>query len=104
MGSLLCLFSTCRFGSKVSVKCFGFCGINGRKVFLKVSFFRGQKSQAACNTALEKEFDHSVPNSMLHQMTNLHVLLKFYKSPISSNTPYEQLYLDSQDGSLPPNL
>ena len=31
--------------------------------------------------ALSKEFSHSVPNSMLHQMTNISNLYTFYLSP-----------------------
>ena len=89
-----------RFLSSVSAS----VGSTVEKSSLKSVSLEDKSVKLRVMTALEKEFNHSVPNSMLHQMTNLHVLLKFYKSPISSNTPYEQLYLDSQDGSLPPNL
>ena len=53
---------------------------------------------------LEKEFCHSIPNSMLHEMSDLKLVHAFYSTPISVNTPYEQLHKDSQDGNLPSNL
>merc|ERR1719369_968874 len=40
--------------------------------------------------ALSDEFSHSVPNSMLHQMTSISAVCTFYQSPISSITPYDQ--------------
>ena len=55
-------------------------------------------------SALCTEFSHSVPNSMLHQMTSLAPVLTFYQSAISSLTPYDQLHQDSLDGLLPDNL
>jgi len=54
--------------------------------------------------ALSDEFSHSVPNSMLHQMTSISTVYTFYQSPISSITPYDQLHQDSQNGLLPDNL
>ena len=54
--------------------------------------------------ALSTEFSHSVPSSMLHQMTSLAPVHQFYQSAISSLTPYDQLHQDSQDGLLPDNL
>merc|ERR1719219_2981630 len=54
--------------------------------------------------ALNTEFDHRVHNSRLHMMKNLGDLYLFYKSPISSVTPYDKLHDDSESGLLPDNL
>ncbi|KAG8224147.1 hypothetical protein J437_LFUL005481 [Ladona fulva] len=50
--------------------------------------------------ACSYEFSHSVPNSLLHTMETLGDVIKFYKSPVSTRTPLDQL--KSMD--LPPNL
>lgn len=55
-------------------------------------------------SALNKEFEHSVHNSRLHEMVTLDDLYIFYESPIDVRTPYEQLHDSSEAGSLPPNL
>lgn len=55
-------------------------------------------------TSLNKEFQHCVHNSRLHEITTLDDLYVFYKSPIDVRTPYEQLANQSKEGSLPPNL
>merc|ERR1711915_498006 len=47
--------------------------------------------------ALSTEFSHHVPNSLLHQMNSVADLLVFYKSPISTLTPYEQLHSEMMD-------
>ena len=54
--------------------------------------------------ALDKEFSHSVHSSRLHLMTNLANVYQYYISPISSQTPYDKLHEDSQEGLLPDNL
>lgn len=47
-----------------------------------------------------KEFDHSVPNSMLHTMTTPMEVLDFYTTPVSTTTPFDEL----KTKELPPNL
>jgi len=55
-------------------------------------------------SSLNKEFQHSVHNSRLHEMATLDDLYLFYKSTIDVRTPYEQLSDQGRDGSLPANL
>jgi hypothetical protein len=54
--------------------------------------------------ALGEEFSHTVHSSRLHEMTNLDRVFLFYKSPVSTLNPYEQLHRDYESGLLPPNL
>ena len=69
--------------------------------------------------SLASEFDHRVHNSRLHMMKTLGdvylfykvtaaevktSLMKYFQSPISSITPYDQLHEDSESGLLPENL
>ena len=52
---------------------------------------------AACVEA----FNHSVPNSLLHQINTVEQLKEFYTTPIDSRTPYDRL--QAMD-DLPKNL
>lgn len=54
--------------------------------------------------ALEREFQHTVPNSMLHTMTSLDHVFLFYNSRVDTRTPYEKLHESKEEGQLPPNL
>lgn len=47
-----------------------------------------------------KEFQHSIPNSLLHTIETLDDVLKFYSTPVSAITPYENL----KNIKLPPNV
>ena len=54
--------------------------------------------------ALEKEFNHSVPNSLLHTITSLDNAFLFFSTKVDVRTPYEKLYQEKSKGNLPPNL
>ncbi|KAK6638175.1 hypothetical protein RUM44_008603 [Polyplax serrata] len=47
-----------------------------------------------------KEFNHCVPNSLLHTVTGVADIINFYETPVNTNVPYDELV--KQD--LPPNL
>lgn len=51
-------------------------------------------------TTCYKELNHCVPNSLLHKINNVNDVFDFYKTPVVTTTPYDELV--SQD--LPPNL
>ncbi len=55
-------------------------------------------------SALEREFGHRVPNSLLHTMTSVDHVLLFYSTPVDVSTPYEKLHEDAERGRTPPNL
>ncbi|XP_059087916.1 uncharacterized protein LOC131884227 isoform X2 [Tigriopus californicus] len=55
-------------------------------------------------SALEREFQHKVPNSMIHTMTTLDHVFLFYNSRVDTRTPYEKLHESKEEGQLPPNL
>lgn len=50
--------------------------------------------------ACRKEFDHTVPNSLLHTMESTRDVLNFYKTPVETNTPLDMM----QHMDLPANL
>ena len=79
-------------------------GINVVETNMKEIMLSDKDIKFKVLNALSNEFSHSVPNSMLHQMTSISTVYTFYQSPISSITPYDQLHQDSQDGLLPDNL
>ena len=54
--------------------------------------------------ALEAEFEHNVPNSMIHTMTNLDLVFHFFSAKIDVRTPYDKLHDAQSKGHLPPNL
>ncbi|ODM87584.1 39S ribosomal protein L50, mitochondrial [Orchesella cincta] len=51
---------------------------------------------------LYNEFQHAVPNSMLHMMETVGDVVQFYCTPIEIHTPYEELIRNK--ANLPPNL
>jgi len=53
-------------------------------------------------TTAAKEFQHSVPNSMLPAIRTIGAATRFYETPISTSTPFDML-VRLQD-QLPPNL
>ena len=54
--------------------------------------------------ALEAEFKHSVPNSLLHTMTSLDHVFLFYSTKVDVRTPYDKLHDEKSRGNLPRNL
>ena len=59
-----------------------------------------QKQRYALFMECNLEFDHALPNSLLHTITNLRDLIEFYTTPICTQTPFDTL-LSKQ---LPDNL
>lgn len=55
-------------------------------------------------SALQRELKHEVPNSLLHTLTSLDEVLRFFSTPVDVRTPYEKLHEDRARGKLPKNL
>ncbi|KAJ8883466.1 hypothetical protein PR048_015310 [Dryococelus australis] len=47
-----------------------------------------------------QDFQHAVPNSLLHKITTLGDVVKFYNTPANTITPFDSM----KQASLPPNL
>ncbi|XP_055914817.1 uncharacterized protein LOC129948033 [Eupeodes corollae] len=47
-----------------------------------------------------KDFQHSVPNSQVHEINTIADVIKFYKSSVDTTVPYDAL----KKADLPPNL
>lgn len=50
--------------------------------------------------ACYKEFQHCIPNSVLHTIETIGDVVKFYTTPVSTITPYDNM----KNMELPPNL
>ena len=51
-------------------------------------------------SACAKEFDHPIPNSLLHTIETLNDIKKFYRTPVDTITPLDRM----RDMELPENL
>lgn len=60
-----------------------------------------RKDKFAILNACFKELNHSVPNSLLHEVVCVNDIVEFYKTPVSTTTPYDDL---KNRNDLPPNL
>lgn len=67
-----------------------------------VKLERSQKGKVL--KQLESEFNHSVPNSMVHIMSSMDQVFLFYSTPVDVRTPYERLYDEKSKGNVPKNL
>eukprot|EP00095_Tigriopus_kingsejongensis_P006974 maker-scaffold693_size110418-snap-gene-0.24 protein:Tk06974 transcript:maker-scaffold693_size110418-snap-gene-0.24-mRNA-1 annotation:"mitochondrial 39s ribosomal protein l50" len=68
----------------------------------KILLSSPSKGQILC--ALHAEFQHKVPNSLIHTMVSLDHVFLFYNTTVDVRTPYEKLHESRDEGQLPPNL
>lgn len=51
-------------------------------------------------TACHKEFDHYIPNSLLHAIETVNDVVEFYKTPVNTTTPLDMM----KNINLPENV
>ncbi|XP_069935792.1 large ribosomal subunit protein mL50 [Cherax quadricarinatus] len=61
---------------------------------------RDSNTKFAVLTQCSKAFGHTVPNSLMHKITNIGALVSFYKTPINTTVPLDMI----KNIDLPKNL